>query len=91
MSHSKMTKRGRSRYVESANPDAKRFINVCTVCGAQGYRPSIDEEGFVYDDANNLRDPVHRAIRNELKRILRPLPLDALGRCEDCVKMMDKQ
>ena len=89
MSHSKMTKKGRSHFVESWNPSAKRFICSCAVCGAQGYDPSIDEDGFVSE--NGVTDHEHRAIRAELKQILSPLPLDHLGRCEICARVMDKK
>lgn len=90
MSHSKKTKRGRSLFVEKWNPSAKRFINVCALCGSQGYDPAIDEDGFVYDDANNIDNFEHRAIRSELRSILKPLELDELGRCADCARVMDK-
>ncbi len=90
MSHSKFTKRGRSLYVEKWNPDAKRFINTCTVCGAQGYSPTIDEDGFVYDNAKKVNDNVHKVIRDELTKIYSPLPLDELGRCAQCAKIIDK-
>ena len=46
MSHSKKTKRGSSLYIENWNPRARRFIAVCALCGREGYRPSILEEGF---------------------------------------------
>ena len=91
MSHSKYTKRGRSLYVENWNPDSKRFINTCAVCGAQGYSPTIDEEGFVFDKANNVNDRIHLVIRDELTKIYAPLPLDELGRCEQCAKIIDKK
>ena len=83
MSHSKTTKRGKSLYIDKWNPAAKRFINICAVCGAQGYSPTIDEDGFVCDDAR-------RVICRELKSVFKPLPVDALGRCPDCAKRMDK-
>lgn len=82
MSHSKMTKRGHSHYIESWNPRAKKFICTCVLCGAEGYKPSIEEEGFA-DDAER------RAILAELKRVYKPLPLDALGRCPDCAARQD--
>ena len=84
MSHSKMTKRRHSRYVESLNPEAKNFINTCSLCGARGYSPSIEEPGFTE------KNYIHRAIYAELTRILKPLPLDGLGRCEVCAATMDK-
>lgn len=90
MSHSKMTKRGRSHYAESRNPSAKRFINICICCGAKGYSPTIDDDGFIYDSAKKIIDFEHRAIRTELKRVLKPLSLDALGRCTDCAERMDR-
>lgn len=74
MSHSKMTKRGRSHYVESWNPDAKRFINTCAVCGDRGYNPSIEDEGFIHPSANKT-DYVHHAIYTELTRTLKPLQI----------------
>ena len=82
MSHSKMTKRGRSLYLEEWNPSAKKFINVCKICGRRGYSPSIEAEGF-------CDSPKRKAIYGELKQTLPILPLDELGRCEVCAKLMD--
>ena len=90
MSHSKFTKRGNSLYVDNWNPAAKKFINTCSVCGADGYDPSIDEVGFVYDNAGNVNNTEHKVIRAELQRILTPLPVDHLGRCSACARIMDK-
>ena len=90
MSHSKVNKKGKSLYVESWNKSAKNFINTCVICGAKGYSPTIDEDGFIYDNSNNIENFEHRAIRQELKSILSPLALDELGRCEICAKLMDK-
>lgn len=84
MSHSKMTKRGRSQYVEKWNPAAKKFIVSCALCGSKGYSPSIEDAGF-------LSDSVNRAILSELRATLKPLELDALGRCKACASAMDKQ
>lgn len=89
MSHSKTTKRGKSLYIEKWNPTAKRFINICSVCGAQGYSPTIDEYGFIKDDVKKISDLEHEVIRAELKKVLRPLPLDAYGRCADCARIMN--
>jgi len=91
MSHSKTTKRGKSLYIEKWNPTAKRFVNTCSVCGAQGYRPTIDEDGFVRNDAKKIADLEHRAIREELKKVLKPLPLDSHGRCSDCARVMNQK
>lgn len=82
MSHSKMTKRGYSLYVEQWNPSAKRFINTCKVCGHRGYSPSIECEGF-------CDTPKNRAIYTELKQTLRELALDEYGRCEICARLSD--
>jgi len=79
----KMTKRGRSHYVESWNPAAKNFIWTCKLCGTSGYKPSIEDEGFE-------EDSVRRAIKAELMRITKPLSLDELGRCPECAAAMDK-
>lgn len=89
MSHSKKTKRGYSLYVENWNPAAKKFINTCALCGKQGYRPSIDAEGFA-DEKNGRVNFEHSAIRAELMSVFEPLPLDEFGRCETCKKTMDK-
>ena len=90
MSHSKITKKGYSLYIEKWNPSAKRFINICVICGAQGYSPSIEQEGFV-KQPEKLADLEHRAIYAELTKTLKPLALDSLGRCELCAKLLDKQ
>lgn len=83
MSHSKTTKKGYSLYIEKWNPKAKKYVNTCTVCGCQGYDPSIDSEGFV-DDLEQ------RAVRDELKKTLSVLSLDDYGRCVDCARRMNK-
>lgn len=90
MYHRKTMKRGKSLYVEKWNPSAKRFINTCSICGAQGYNPSIDDDGFVYDKAKNISNFEHRAIREELKSVLKPLSLDSLGRCSVCAEITSK-
>ncbi|MBE6633703.1 MAG: hypothetical protein E7620_05090 [Ruminococcaceae bacterium] len=91
MSHSKKIKRGNSLYINNWNSSAKRFINTCAVCGAQGYSPTIDEDGFIYDPSMKVINFEHRAIRMELQSVLKPLALDELGRCNTCAKVMDKQ
>ena len=88
MSHSKITKRGRSLYVDKWNPAAKRFINTCKLCGAQGYAPTIEEDGFVLGGGGTI-DGEHRAIRAELKKTFKSLELDAIGRCSHCAERMD--
>ena len=91
MSHSKKTKRGKSLYIESWNPSAKRFINTCVLCGAVGYAPTIDQEGFIKDGEAGRTNHVHSAIQAELSRVYKPLPLDALGRCPDCARRMEEK
>lgn len=90
MSHSKKLKHGSSFFVENLNSSAKRFINTCAICGAQGYSPTIDEEGFIYEAPEKINYE-HRAIHAELTKIMQPLPLDELGRCPVCAKIMDKK
>ena len=82
MSHSKMTKRGRSLYIERWNPAAKNFIHTCVLCGCKGYSPSIEEDGF-------CDDSTRRAIHAELTKLFSPLPLDEWGRCEACARLQD--
>jgi len=83
MSHSKMTKRGFSLYIESWNCSAKKYINICSICGHKGYSPVIEQDGF----CTNLGNKV---IYEELTKILRKLELDELGRCRDCARVQDK-
>ena len=83
MSHSKLTKRNFSLYIEKWNPSAKKYINVCRVCGSKGYSPVIEQEGFCGSRKNT-------AIHRELTRTLRVLALDHLGRCEDCARVMER-
>ncbi len=82
MSHSKFTKRGKSLYLDNWNPSAKKYVNECKICGHKGYNPVIDFEDFA-------DDPLKRGIRDELRQVLRPLPLDEYGRCEMCARAQD--
>ena len=84
MSHGKMTKRGRSQYVESWIENAKSFIVSYFLCGATGYRCSINEDGF---DGDSVR----RAIRDALHKAYSPITLDEIGRCESCAKIKDEK
>jgi len=70
-------------FLEHINPKAKRFLNTCSHCGRQGYRPSIEEEGFGEDGKR-------RFMRKVLQRHYGPLPLDESGRCEVCVGLARK-
>ena len=88
MSHSKMTKRGRSLYVEKWNPSAKKYINTCVLCGKQGFAPAILEADFVASPPNKLGDLERPAIRQALTKTLPPLQLDDQGRCADCAERM---
>lgn len=84
------TKRGKSLYINKWNQSAKNYINTCSLCGAQGYNPSIEDKGFV-NPSNNTKDFEHSAMYNELKKVYKPLSLDNLGRCEVCARIMDKK
>ena len=84
MSHSKHTKRGYSLYIEKWNSSAKKYINICKICGHSGYSPVIESEGFC-DSLEN------EAIFAELTGTLTKLELDELGRCSICAKIQDKQ
>ena len=77
MSHSKYTKRGYSLYLEKWNSSAKKYINICAICGHKGYSPVIEQEGF------------DKVIYEELSKTLCRMQLDELGRCEDCAKVQD--
>lgn len=88
MSHSKLNKPRYSIYLNKWNPSAKKYINICSICGSQGYSPVILDKGF-YDRRPNVHSE-NRAIYKELTRTLKPLPLDTLGRYEVCSKAQDK-
>ena len=88
MSHSKLNKRGFSLYLSKWNRSAKKYINICCICGSQGYSPVILETDFYNRDPDTYTEK--RAIYEELKKILQPLPLDDLGRCEVCAKIQTK-
>lgn len=80
MSHSKHTKRGYSLYIEKWNCSSKKYINICVICGHKGYSPVIEYEDFCSSLENKM-------IYLELKKTLRRMKLDKLGRCEACVKV----
>ncbi len=84
MSHSKMQKRGYSLYVEEWNPNVKKYINECGVCGRKGYSPVIEEEGF-------CDEHIRRIAYQELKKTLTKLELDEYGRCATCARLQDKK
>jgi len=81
MSHSKHTKRGYSISIEKWNRSAKKYINICAICGHKGYSPVIEQDDF------RKKNPV---IYNELSKILPRQELDSLNRCEYCAKVHDK-
>lgn len=83
MSHSKHTKRDYSIYIEKWNKSAKKYINICAVCGHKGYSPVIE-----YDDF--CTTPENKVIYKELSKTLCKLELDESGRCRYCAKIQDK-
>ena len=92
MSHSKYHKRGRSLYLDHWNPNAKKYINECKVCGSKGYSPSIERSDFL---RNSDKDPftfsMNKAIYEELTKAFSLLELDEYGRCENCAGIQDKE
>ena len=84
MSHSKLTKRGYSLYIEKWNCPAKKYINTCILCDRQGYSPVIEDKDF----CSTLENKV---IYTELTKTLREMPLDEFGRCEVCGKVQDRE
>ncbi len=85
MSHSKYNKRGNSFYLEHWNPNAKKYINECKICGYRGYSPTIEEPGFL------VAELVNKAIYTELTKTFSVLELDEFGRCKDCARLQDKK
>lgn len=83
MPHSKYRKKGQSLYLDNWNPYAKKYINVCVLCGRKGYSPAIEEKDF----QNSLE---RKAIYEELTKMYKsPLTVDAFGRCTDCALRQD--
>lgn len=89
ISHSKHTKRGFSLYISKWNPSAKKYIRTCSLCGREGYNPSILESGFCGTKEKFFSEK--QAIYKELTKILKPLYLDELDRCDTCAKIQDKE
>ena len=81
MSHSKITKRGRSHYIESWNSRAKNYIVTRKLCGHRGYSPTILNDEF----SKSLEN---KAIRSELKSTLDPLELNEWGHCSICASRL---
>ena len=81
MSHSKVSKKGKSLYLDVWNPSAKRFIATCVHCGATGFSPAVLESDF----ASTLE---RKAIRSALERAMKPLPLNEKGQCESCARLV---
>lgn len=78
MSHSKHTKRGYSIYLEKWNPTAKKYINVCAICGSRGYSPVVENLEFKETMA-----------RDELMKVLPRMEVDEQGRCSDCARVQE--
>ncbi len=85
---SKNNKRGRSLYLEKHNPNAKKYINTCKLCGCRGYSPAIEALDFV-KTWNPLVGSEERAIYEELTSAFNVLELDELGRCSDCARISE--
>ena len=80
MSHSKYTKRGYSLYIEKWNSSAKKYINICAICGHKGYSPVIDDDDF----CNSLEN---KMIYREFSKTLCQMEIDEFGRCADCARI----
>ena len=92
MSHSKYNKRGKSLYLDNWNPNAKKYINECSVCGHKGYSPAIEQPDFLSDtDKDSFTFSVNKAIYEELTKTFSVLELDEFGRCETCARIQDKK
>lgn len=90
MSHSKYHNRGHSLYLDNWNPNAKKYINECIICGFKGYSPLIEQPDFISD-----KDPftfsINKAIYEDLTKTFSVLGLDDYGRCKDCARIQDKE
>ena len=90
MSHSKVTKNGKSLYIEKYNSATKNFINTCSICGKQGYKPSICDDGFINPSAQ-ITNHSHSAMYNQITKCYKQMAVDELGRCEICANVMDNK
>jgi hypothetical protein len=60
-------------------PALERWMNQCILCQARGYKPELPEmigKEPTFADQN-------------LRSFFKPLPVDALGRCEVCASAAD--
>lgn len=90
MSHSKYNKRGRSLYLDSWNPNAKKYVNECKICGYKGYSPVIEQPDFLSSE-DPFAFSVNKAIYEELTKTFSVLELDEFGRCKDCARIQNKK
>lgn len=92
MSHSKCNKRGHSLYLDNWNPNAKKYINECKICGYKGYSPSIEQPYFLDKmDKDPVTFSINKTIYEELTKIFSVLELDEYGRCKNCARIQDKK
>ncbi len=92
MSHSKYNKRGRSLYLDKWNPNAKKYINECKICGYKGYSPAIEHPDFLTErDKDPNVFPLNKLIYKELTKTFSLLELDEFGRCESCAQIHNKK
>jgi hypothetical protein len=93
MSHSKLTKRGFSLYIEKWNPSAKKYVCTCSICGRQGYNPAVLEKDF-HGNSPDKNYPCAASeewvIYQELTKTLASLELDDYGRCDICTVVHEK-
>ena len=92
MSHSKYNKRGQSLYLDNCNPNAKKYIRECKVCGYKGYSPAIEQSDFLDErDKDSAVFSIKKAIYDELTKNFSVLELDEYGRCKVCAKIQDNK
>jgi hypothetical protein len=60
-------------------PELERWLNRCALCGATGHKPDMPENIY----------PHFSVAGTNLRRLFKPLDVDALGRCEDCSIALD--
>ena len=78
--------RSRKDHWFELNPYAKRFINTCAACGAQGYAPQIDNVDFAGSESTVFHRFSREKLQAMLRRYYRPLSLDEAGRCDACAR-----
>jgi len=65
-------------------PKLNKWMNTCICCGGVGYKPELPD----VLTTNGLQEEIETAGARNIRRFFQPLPVNDLGICEDCQKIM---